>query len=94
LVHSSARADRLYRHYADGSVDKHYHFDAALHPRFTPLICGLSMMAALSGAHEVPPINTVDYDVKIEFANVRSLTSRTALPTRRRWRSSRRSACR
>jgi hypothetical protein len=55
--------------YADGSVNKRYHFDAALHPRFTPLICGLSMMAALSGAHEVPPINTVDYDVKIEFAN-------------------------
>jgi hypothetical protein len=55
--------------YADGSAQKTYHFEGALHPRFTPLICGVSMMASLSGNHELPPINTVDYAVKIEFAN-------------------------
>jgi hypothetical protein len=55
--------------YGDGSPDKTYKFQGALHPRFTPLICGVSMMAALSGGHELPPLNTVDYDVKVEFAN-------------------------
>ncbi len=55
--------------YADGSPPRSFHFDGALHPRFTPLICGVSLMSALSGAHDLPQYNTLDYDVTLEFSN-------------------------
>ncbi len=35
--------------YADGSGDLSYHFTAALHPKFTPLLCAAAMSAAVSG---------------------------------------------
>lgn len=55
--------------YADGSPERKYHFDGVLHPRFTPLLCGVAMMSALSGAHDLPQYNTLDYDLTMEFAN-------------------------
>ena len=55
--------------YADGSADETYHFESALHPRFTPLLCGMAITSALSGTSELPQYNTVDYDLNLQFSN-------------------------
>jgi hypothetical protein len=57
--------------YADGSSNTTYHFNTLRHPRFTPLITGLAVMAALSGERDLPQYHTLDYDVSVEFGNGR-----------------------
>jgi hypothetical protein len=59
--------------YADGSSDRRYHFDAALHPRFTPLLAAVSLASSVSGAHDLPQYNTLEYDLTLEFRNGRTL---------------------
>ena len=59
--------------YADGSPERSYHFEAASHPRFTALICGLALNNAITAAHDLPQYNTLDYKLKMEFANGRTL---------------------
>jgi hypothetical protein len=54
---------------ADGSEPRVYHFQAAQHPRFTPLIAAAAFSGALSGSSELPQYNTIDYDLKLTFAN-------------------------
>lgn len=55
--------------YADGSMDVSYHFDAAAHPRLTPLLASLAISAALSGRRDLPQYHTVQYNLSMEFAN-------------------------
>lgn len=55
--------------YADGSLDQHYHFNAAVHPRFTPLLCAVAIGSTISGVKELPQYNTLDYNLTVEFAN-------------------------
>jgi hypothetical protein len=55
--------------YADGSMDVNYHFDAAAHPRLTPLLAGLAVNSALSGRRDLPQYHTVEFDLLMEFAN-------------------------
>jgi hypothetical protein len=57
-----------------GEQQEHtYHFQAALHPKFTPLICGVAFMSALSGTSDLPQFNTVDYAIDLEFENGRKV---------------------
>ena len=55
--------------YPDGSPARTYHFNSALHPKFTPMIAGVALAAAVTGTSELPQYNTLDYDLKLEFAN-------------------------
>jgi hypothetical protein len=55
--------------YADGSMDVNYHFEAAAHPRLTPLLAGLAVNAALSGRRDLPQYHTVEYDLRMDFVN-------------------------
>jgi hypothetical protein len=55
--------------YTDGSGERKYHFDAAWHTRFTPLLSAAAMTAAVTGVHDLPEFHTLDFDVTIEFAN-------------------------
>jgi hypothetical protein len=59
--------------YTDGSEDRRYHFDAAIHPRFTPLLSAVALATGVAGAHDLPQYNTLDYDLTLEFANGRTL---------------------
>lgn len=59
----------LHLKYTDGSVDQTYHFRAAIHPRFTPLIAAAALGAALTGPKELPQYHTLDYDLTLEFNN-------------------------
>ncbi|MGB7158765.1 MAG: hypothetical protein WBD40_11900 [Tepidisphaeraceae bacterium] len=59
--------------YADGSQDQEYHFQAALHPRFTPLLAVMALSGALAGEHDLPQFHTLDYDLTSEFANGKSM---------------------
>jgi len=59
--------------YADGSPSRSFHFDSALHPKLTPMIVGVAFGAALSGQDDLPPYNTVDYNLVIDFANGQTL---------------------
>jgi hypothetical protein len=59
--------------YTDGSEDRPYHFDAALHPRFTPLLAAVALASSVGGAHDLPQYNTCDYDLTLEFKNGRTL---------------------
>jgi hypothetical protein len=56
-------------HYADGSNDQTYHFKAARHPKFTPLLAGIAMNAAVSSLRDLPQYHTVDYKLTVDFAN-------------------------
>ena len=60
--------------YADGSQDRRYHFDAAVHPRFTPLLAAVSLASSVAGVHDLPQHNTVEYDLTLEFQSGRTLT--------------------
>ncbi|MCC6424497.1 MAG: hypothetical protein IT447_13570 [Phycisphaerales bacterium] len=53
--------------YTDGSLDRNYHFNAAIHPKFTPLLAGAAISAAVSSARELPQYHTLDYDLKLDF---------------------------
>lgn len=55
--------------YADGAAAQTYRFNSVLHPKFTPMIAGVSLAAAVTGPSELPQYNTLDYDLKLEFAN-------------------------
>ncbi|HEX2972751.1 MAG TPA: hypothetical protein VHP11_10485, partial [Tepidisphaeraceae bacterium] len=55
--------------YADGTMDQTYHFNAAAHPRLTPILTTMAMSAAMSSTRDLPLHHTVDYDVTMEFAN-------------------------
>ena len=59
--------------YTDGSQDRSFHFDSALHPRFTPLLSAVALASAVSGAHDLPQHNTLEYDLTLDFANGRTL---------------------
>lgn len=59
--------------YTDGSQDRRYHFDAAAHPRFTPLLSAVALASAVGGTHDLPQYNTLEYDLTLEFKNGRSL---------------------
>jgi hypothetical protein len=55
--------------YTDGSGQRDYRFNAAWHPRLTPLICASAITGAVTGVHDLPEFHTIDYDVQLEFAN-------------------------
>ena len=59
--------------YADGSSDQTYHFTVVRHPKLTPLLVATAMAAALTGAKELPPHHTVDYDLSLSFAGGRTV---------------------
>ena len=59
--------------YTDGSQDRAYHFDSAMHPRFTPLLAAVALASSVSGTHDLPQYNTLDYDLTLEFRNGRTL---------------------
>ncbi|HEY2588075.1 MAG TPA: hypothetical protein VGI81_20195 [Tepidisphaeraceae bacterium] len=58
--------------YADGST-RAYHFQAAQHPKFTPMIAGAALAAAVTGPSELPQYNTVRYQITLQFANGQSI---------------------
>lgn len=58
--------------YADGS-SRVYHFKAAQHPKFTPMIAGAALAAAITGPSELPQFNTLNYHLSLEFANGRTI---------------------
>jgi hypothetical protein len=55
--------------YADGSPPRDYRFNSAQHPKFTPMIAGVALSAAVTGPSELPQYNTMNYDLKLQFAN-------------------------
>lgn len=55
--------------YADGSPSRTYRFSSAQHPKFTPMIAGVALAAAITGPSELPQYNTLNYDLTLEFAN-------------------------
>src|SRR5947207_11276032 len=59
--------------YADGSLDQTYHFNASIHPKFTPMLAAMGAVIAVSANKELPQYHTLDYDLTMEFANGRSL---------------------
>jgi hypothetical protein len=59
--------------YANGSPARMYRFRAALHPKFTPMLAGVALAAAVSGPSEPPQFNTLDYNLNLEFSNGQSL---------------------
>jgi len=59
--------------YADKSVDRHYHFNAASHPKFTPQLVPGVMAAAVQGEKNLPDAATLDYDVNIDFTDGHSI---------------------
>lgn len=59
--------------YTDGSGDVSYHFDCAAHPKLTPMIAGVAISSALTGARDLPQYQTMDYDMTIEFGKNRKV---------------------
>lgn len=59
--------------YDDGSIDQTYHFQAAVHPKWTPVVTAAAATAALSGDKQLPIYHTVQYDMTMEFSNGVSL---------------------
>jgi hypothetical protein len=55
--------------YTDGTEDRHFHFDAALHPKLTPMLASVAVASSLTGGRELPQYNTVDYDLHLKFAD-------------------------
>jgi hypothetical protein len=55
--------------YPDGSNNQTYHFNVALHPKLTPMIAAAAIQTVLGGTKELPAYDTLDYDLKLEFAN-------------------------
>lgn len=58
--------------YADGT-SREYHFKSAQHPKFTPMIAGTALAAAITGPSELPQYNTLNYHLTLEFANGRTV---------------------
>ncbi len=59
--------------YADGTPARSYHFRSALHPRFTPLLASMAFSSAITGVSELPPYNTLDYNIDLEFTGGQTL---------------------
>jgi hypothetical protein len=55
--------------YVDGSFDQTYRFNAAIHPKFTPMLAAMSAVIAISGQRDLPQYHTLEYDMMMEFAN-------------------------
>ncbi|MBV8780628.1 MAG: hypothetical protein JO353_04460 [Phycisphaerae bacterium] len=66
-------------HFTDGTVDQHYHFDCVIHPKFTPLLSVAALSAALSGKRDLPDEHTLDFDLRVSFANGRSIQLKNVL---------------
>lgn len=60
-------------HFTDDNVDRVYHFSAVIHPKFTPLLAGVSLAGALGASRELPAQNTVDYDITVSFGDGHTL---------------------
>lgn len=60
---------QLHIHYADGSLDQTYNFQAAVHPKFTPLAVASAVEAAMAGVKDVPEFQTLDYHLILKFAD-------------------------
>lgn len=58
--------------YPDGTA-RTYHFRSALHPKFTPMIAGTALAAAITGPNDLPQYNTLNYHLTLEFANDRKV---------------------
>lgn len=58
--------------YADGT-SRVYHFQSAQHPKFTPMIAGTALAAAITGPSELPQYNTLNYRLTLDFANGRTI---------------------
>jgi hypothetical protein len=52
-----------------GGSDRKYAFQAAWHPKFTPLLSAMALTSAVTGTHDLPEYHTLDYTLDIEFAN-------------------------
>ncbi|HSZ58415.1 MAG TPA: hypothetical protein VK797_22305 [Tepidisphaeraceae bacterium] len=59
--------------YANGSPSRTYHFRAALHPKFTPMLAGVALAAAVTGPSDPPQFNTLDYTLRLQFSNGQNL---------------------
>lgn len=59
--------------YTDGTLDQTYHFNAALHPKFTPMLAAMAATVAMTSQRELPQYHTIDYDLTLDFANGQSL---------------------
>jgi hypothetical protein len=59
--------------YTDGSLDQTYHFSAALHAKFTPLAAAAAVVAAVSAVKDLPEYHTLDYNLKVDFADNRTV---------------------
>jgi hypothetical protein len=59
--------------YTDGSGDLTYHFNCTAHPKMTPMIAGVAITSALTGARDLPQYQTLDYDVQIDFGSNRKV---------------------
>jgi hypothetical protein len=59
--------------YSDGSLDQTYHFQAALHPKFTPIVVAAAAGEAIAGVKDLPEFHTLNYDVQLDFADGRSV---------------------
>jgi len=55
--------------YADGTLDQTYRFNAAIHPKFTPMLAAMSAVIAVSSQRELPQYHTMEFDLTMEFAN-------------------------
>lgn len=59
--------------YADGSLDQTYHFQAVIHPQFTPLLASMAVTGSVSAARQLPHLNTLSYKLRVAFADGREL---------------------
>lgn len=59
--------------YSDKSLDQTYSFNAAIHPRFTPLLASVAMFSSLSGSRELPQHNTINYRLAVDFLDGHSI---------------------
>jgi len=59
--------------YADKSVERHYHFNAASHPKFTPQLVPAVIVATVQGEKNLPDAATLDYDLTIDFTDGHSV---------------------
>lgn len=59
--------------YPEIGEDRLYRFQSAVHPQFTPLLSTIALMSAITGVRDLPPHNTIEYDLVLEFENGRTI---------------------
>lgn len=59
----------LHVHYADGSLDQTYRFQAVMHPQFTPLLATTAIVGSVSASRQLPHLNTLTYSVRVRYAD-------------------------